>query len=649
LFNPLISKPKKMFKKPILIALLGLSATGLFAQEVYRDCGVMEVDARLRLEDPEYAARQQAIEEFTANYIANHAGETRTVVTIPVVVHVVYNNATENISDAQVLSQIDVLNADFRRTNADASSTLATFVGVAADTEIEFCMATVDPSGNPTTGITRTSTTKTSFTTDDKVKYTSQGGKDIWDRNDYLNIWVCDLGSGLLGYAQFPGGAAATDGVVCDYAYFGTTGTATAPFDLGRTATHEVGHWLNLRHIWGDGGCAVDDFCADTPSSDGPNYGCNLSTISCSTLDMVQNYMDYTDDACMNLFTEDQKDRMQAIFAAGGSRNSITTSDACGGGGGGATCDVPGSRTTTGITSSQATLNWGAVAGATSYNARGRQVGTATWTTASVAGTSVNFTGLTASTTYEWQVETVCSGGVTSGYSASTNFTTLSAGGGTCTDFGESNNTKATSKVISAGTTYNALIASSTDKDWYKFTTTSPNTKIKVTLTSLPADYDVKLYQNSTVKGLSENAGTADETIIWNTTTAGTRYIQVYGWDGAFNASDCYDMLVQVSSSSWRTDGSEMIIDEQWNNAIVGIFPNPAKDIATINYFSVQEDMNVVVSVFDILGNRVMNTSASVTSGENLIDLDVNNLSSGMYVIEIHNGKSHYTDKFIVE
>lgn len=645
-----------MVKNYLLTGLCCL-ATGLFAQDAARNCSTMEVDARLRAEDPGYAARMEAIESFTQAYVANDASGTRAVVTLPVVVHVVYNNATENISDAQILSQIDVLNDDFRRNNADAVFTPAGFLGVAADTEIEFCLATVDPSGNPTTGITRTSTTKTSFSTDDKVKQTSQGGKDAWDRDSYLNLWVCDLGGGLLGYAQFPGGAASTDGVVCDYQYFGTIGTATAPFDLGRTATHEVGHWLNLRHIWGDDGtsCAGSDLVADTPNQADETYGCPSTTrISCSNGpngDMYQNYMDYTHDACMNIFTSGQKSRMQALFSPGGARASIATSTACsGGGGGGPTCDVPGGRSTTGVTESQASLNWAAVTGATSYNVRGREVGTPTWTTGSTTGTSINYTGLTAGTDYEWQVESVCSGGTTSGYSTSTNFTTLGGGGGGgCTDFGESNNTKGTATTISTGVTYSAQISSSTDVDWYKFTTTSPNTRIRVSMTSLPADYDMQLYRGNSVRGTSENAGTANETIIWNTTSSGTRYVYVYGWAGAFDAADCYDLIVEVSNTSWRTDGTEMVVDEVWANAIVGIFPNPAKDIATVNYFSVQEDMNVQLAVFDILGNRVMSLNSEVTSGDNLIPIDVKNLPSGIYVVDVTNGKSHYTEKFIVE
>ena len=128
-------------------------------------------------------------------------------------------------------------------------------MSVASDCEIEFCLAQKDPNGNSTTGITRTQTSETSFSTNDDVKYTNSGGKDAWNTLEYLNIWVCDLSGGLLGYAQFPGGNVNEDGVVCDYAYFGNIGTATPPYDKGRTATHEVGHWLNLRHIWGDSNC----------------------------------------------------------------------------------------------------------------------------------------------------------------------------------------------------------------------------------------------------------------------------------------------------------------------------------------------------------------------------------------------------------
>jgi hypothetical protein len=278
-------------------------------------------------ENPARAQALQDIEQHTRQWIKSGENEKMAgVVTIPVVFHVIYNTSAENISTAQIQTQLDVLNEDFRRLNSDADGTWSQ----AADTEIEFCLATIDPNGNPTTGITRTSTSVSAFGTNDQMKFNSSGGKDAWPAGDYLNFWVCDISGGILGYAQFPGGSASTDGVVCDYQYVGTIGTATSPFDLGRTATHEVGHWLNLRHIWGDGNCNADDFVSDTPTSDAANYGCATGHVSCNSTDMVQNYMDYSDDACMNLYTNGQKTRMQALFAPGGFRESLLSSAACG-------------------------------------------------------------------------------------------------------------------------------------------------------------------------------------------------------------------------------------------------------------------------------------------------------------------------------
>ena len=299
--------------------------------ERQRVCHTMGNLDRLMHQDPKMAQRMSVIEKQTQSFVTsmrnNPAQRSQMVVTIPVVFHVLYNTAAENISEAQVLSQLQIMNDDFRRLNADQDNVWAQ----AADTQIEFCLATQDPQGNPTDGILRVATNVTSFGTNDAMKFTSQGGSDAWPASDYLNFWVCDLGSSLLGYAQFPGGPANTDGVVCNYTATGNTGTAQAPFALGRTATHEIGHWLNLRHIWGDGGCGVDDFVADTPEDDGANYGCALGSASCvaGTSAMVQNYMDYSDDACMNLFTQGQSDRMNALFLPGGARASLLTSTGC--------------------------------------------------------------------------------------------------------------------------------------------------------------------------------------------------------------------------------------------------------------------------------------------------------------------------------
>jgi len=323
-----------MMKKLLTLTFIGLLiGPWAFAQ---RNCHSMEHLEHLMEQDPGMQERMHAVEEHTNRFIANlgksnnaNALGANETVTIPVVVHVVYNNSTENISNAQINSQIAVLNADFSASNSDISSVPSLFSSRVGDANIQFVLADTDPSGNPSSGITRTSTTRSSFGTNNTVKFNSQGGKDAWPSNQYLNLWVCDISGGILGYAQFPGGAANTDGVVCDYQYFGTNGTATAPFNLGRTATHEVGHWLNLRHIWGDGGCSVDDFVSDTPTAGNPNYGCpSFGANSCSggDPDMWMNYMDYVDDRCMYMFSQGQVDRMRALFESGGFRESFVNS-----------------------------------------------------------------------------------------------------------------------------------------------------------------------------------------------------------------------------------------------------------------------------------------------------------------------------------
>lgn len=314
------------FKNITFLALLVSVLFSSFAVAQERNCGSMEYLEYQKDLDPKRAEKLQRIDAFTNRVLANQSRAVEGVITIPTVVHVIYNTAAQNISDAQIASQMQVLNDDFRRLNADADNTWPQ----ADDAEIEFCLATVDPQGNATNGITRTQTSVSGFSTNDNMKFNSSGGHDAWPAGEYLNIWVCNISGGILGYAQFPGGNPATDGVVCDYQYFGTIGTATAPFDLGRTGTHEVGHWLNLRHIWGDGACGVDDFVSDTPTSDAPNYGCTPNHVSCSSVDMVQNYMDYSDDACMNLLTTGQKNRMRALFEPGGARASLLSSGGCG-------------------------------------------------------------------------------------------------------------------------------------------------------------------------------------------------------------------------------------------------------------------------------------------------------------------------------
>jgi hypothetical protein len=296
----------------------------------HRSCGAPEVHQRL-LENRQYQQNQIDIARFTSRFMLLGANRRVGVVTIPTVVHVVYGNDDENISDEQIQSQIDALNRDYRAQNTDKANVPGVWASLVTDVQVQFALAKLDPDGAVTSGITRTQTTSTGFSTDESVKSSATGGADPWPSDKYLNIWVCNLGGGLLGYAQFPGGPPQTDGVVILYSAFGTIGTATAPYNLGRTATHEVGHWLNLIHIWGDRlDCGGTDFVDDTPPAQAPNYGTpTFPHVSCSNGpngDMFMNYMDYVDDAVMIMFTAGQVARIGATLD--GPRASVTTSAA---------------------------------------------------------------------------------------------------------------------------------------------------------------------------------------------------------------------------------------------------------------------------------------------------------------------------------
>ena len=286
-----------------------------------RHCAAYDVLEAQLAADPGLRQRMQEIENFTQR-ITSNPGAYRLLpdgtIEIPVVFNVLYRTAAQNISLAQIQSQVVVLNEDFKATNADYSNTPSIFQGArSGNTGITFVLDVVN----------RKLTSKKSWSTNDAMKKTAQGGIDPTSPATKLNFWVCNLSGGILGYAQFPGGAAATDGIVCDDNATGSTGTAAAPFNKGRTATHEVGHYLNLRHIWGDATCG-NDLVGDTPLHTSYNFGCptfpaNSTCGGVSHAMMTMNYMDYTDDACMYMFTTGQKTRMLAIFASGGPRNSM--------------------------------------------------------------------------------------------------------------------------------------------------------------------------------------------------------------------------------------------------------------------------------------------------------------------------------------
>lgn len=318
-----------------------------------QQCATMEQDSLNRIRFPQRGKLtefehfiQKKIEEI--RILKNSGRTTAGLISIPIIVHVVHNGepigSGTNLSQAQVMAQIEVLNEDFRRKfgtrgyNDDPAG---------ADIEIEFCLSSVDENGNMMSepGIDRHNGNQDDWSRDEienKLKPNT-----YWDPNKFYNIWTVKFAAAdanLLGYAQFPdqsglaglqeqGGPASTDGVVVRYQSFGSTDKGDfpvmqAPYNKGRTLTHETGHWLGLRHIWGDGNCA-EDFVSDTPPAAGPSSGCPVGRISCGGVNMVQNYMDYSEDACMNIFTNGQKNRMLAVMEVSPRRKTLLQNNLC--------------------------------------------------------------------------------------------------------------------------------------------------------------------------------------------------------------------------------------------------------------------------------------------------------------------------------
>ncbi len=390
-----------------------LFPTLLEAQNI-RQCGANE-NGKYILENTVGTKEKMLAIERQIEAVTKNSGElqirTASKFTIPVVVHVVYYNALTNISDAQIQSQIDALNRDFNRKAVEINQTPSVFSSLVADCSVQFALAVRDEKGNKTNGIVRHQTTRSDWGARDDVKMSTKGGFAPWNADNYLNLYVCSIGNGILGYAASPGTPKEFDGVVIDFSAFGTTGTARKPFNLGRTATHEIGHWLGLIHIWGDNDCG-DDRVNDTPVQQEAHYG-NVNGMMYSNCtgqqaaNMTMNFMDYVNDGSMWMFSEGQKTRMWAVLSDKSARGTITKSDALlpvvq------AACTQIKNVYVTEVTEHGVAINWDTLKNINEYTLELKSKTDSMWTVSPTQQNSFTTNRLNSSATYQFRIKGNC-------------------------------------------------------------------------------------------------------------------------------------------------------------------------------------------------------------------------------------------------
>jgi hypothetical protein len=656
------------------VAILWQSA----AQE--RSCGTMKLLEEKKTQDSHISARMDAIELQTRGFSPTQLTK-RGIITLPIVIHILYSKDIENLSEAQILSQLTVLNSDFRAQNTDKSLVHEPFKNNIADVGIEFCLAKQDPSGNATTGIIRKQVERASWGTSDDMKKSSFGGSDPWNTAEYINIWICNIGGGALGFSQLPGVDADTDGLVIDYRYFGTRGTVHVPFDKGRTVTHELGHYFNLRHIWGDMQCG-DDFVEDTPQHSGPHFGCPAypaySSCEGNPLKLTTNFMDYVNDNCMVMFTDGQKNRMLATLAANGPRYTLLNSKGCIAPEGVVAipnsilpapptffgivppppCNLPQQFNIREVTVSSVKVDWASVPNAQNYTVRIKADNSPDYTAVTTKSLTANFTALLADQAYTVQIQSGCGTNVQSTFSSAKAFRTEKP---VCGDNYEPNNSRSYATDIVTNKVFNAQIATIADADWLRFAVTKDQTNIKLELYNLAADFDLKLYRSDGVQiAVSERANKDAERIVLNNLPIGAYFARVYGY--ATNTStECYALNITTSASNFRIQSTDNATLPEKNTAegemnfvnkseklSFKVYPNPSDGMLTLSFES-DSEKEVVLLLRTVTGLVVKEEKIAVGKHNTNLILDYYGMPSGMYLMQVISEKRVATQKIFIE
>ncbi len=643
----------------LLFALLTLLTASAHAQ--HRSCSAHEIHARKMASDTQYAASHRALEDYTVRYLdeyllRNEAANKTGLITVPVVFHIISNGEPvgtgANIADAQILSQLQVLNEDMRRTNPDAVNTPARFQGVAADCQVEFCIALQDPQGVPALGINRINGGQPDW---DVQQIENLKPTLAWDPNRYLNIYVLDLftRTGALGFATFPvSPVPLNDGIVCDFRTVGRfpanpfNNFFNGSFNLGRTATHEIGHWLNCFHIWGDDGnlCIGSDNVGDTPNQAGPTPGCPQGgnvIFSCNNApngNMFMNYLDLTDDACMNMYSLGQKVRMDATFDF--IRTGFLNSTRC-----------DRLFTTTNITAVAATLTWSPWIGVAGYNVRWRIIGgNGVWTNGFAAVNTLNIAGLTPSpnpaafqfTAYEWQVQPIFANG-TGAFSGSQLFRTLGLAPPVVCPY-DPNENAVFGPYLMPGTQNQGIICPATDRDRFVIMNNyMQGGTLRIILSNLVLDYDIELRNvaNNNLLASSVNAGLVNDTIRYSNFPMGNYYVYVFAKMPGIVAVQPYTVRMLLFPPGAPLPPGMRTAPE----TALRVYPNPAKDVISISLSGTEGDFTAMLS--DLTGKTLKYFSGNVFTGENRT-FPVDDLESGIYFLRVRAGKEQFTEKICI-